>query len=589
MTALVLRGDARRLPLPDASVDLVVTSPPYFALRSYTDGGQHYAGQLGSEATPAEYIGALIACTREWMRVLKPSGSIFVNLGDSYSGAGAGTQGSSGQRADRASSGAPAQAVKVRGRQRRGRPGRQFTREDAAWLAGVVDSDGSVSIHVNKQPEGRAPSFVAWVRIGQMRPEVVHRAAELTGIGQVYQDARGVWNWSASAQQARWVLARIAPWLLIKQRQAWAAIEVARHVEDRNGRGAYRPLTPDDIAYRQQLQAAVRDWNAGRDNDLRPPEPAAVPLPIYALPAGEKSLQLLPEQYRLACIGELGLYARAVLIWSKPNGLPESVTDRVRRSHEDWVHLTKQPRYFAAVDEIREQYSDRVQQRQKYAGRSLPARDYAPGTAAGDRAVGILGLGSDGNNPLGKLPGSVWEVATEPLRKVPGIDVDHYAAFPTEWPRRLILGWSSAGICTACGEGRRPVVDRTAMQWRPSPTASGRTAPDATRVTMTGTMLAPAETRITGYACGCPDVNAPTRPAVVLDPFGGTGTTAHVAAALGRTGITVDLSRDYCRLASAPELADVRLRKVLGIDKAEPVTQGQTDILTELADAERAA
>src|SRR5690606_41938340 len=54
---------------------------------------------------------------------------------------------------------------------------------------------------------------------------------------------------------------------------------------------------------------------------------------------------------------------------------------------------------------------------------------------------------------------------------------------------------------------------------------------------------------ITGYACACPEPTAPTRPAVVLDPFGGTGTTALVAHALGRHGISVDRSADYCRLA----------------------------------------
>jgi hypothetical protein len=54
---------------------------------------------------------------------------------------------------------------------------------------------------------------------------------------------------------------------------------------------------------------------------------------------------------------------------------------------------------------------------------------------------------------------------------------------------------------------------------------------------------------ITGYACACPDDSAPTRPAVVLDPFVGTGTVPLVARALGRIGIGVDLSLDYCRLA----------------------------------------
>src|SRR5215813_13135702 len=85
MTVLVIQADARDLPLPDGCVDLIVTSPPYFGLRSYTDGGVHYAGQIGSEATPAEYVAALVACTAEWVRVLKPSGSLFVNLGDKYS------------------------------------------------------------------------------------------------------------------------------------------------------------------------------------------------------------------------------------------------------------------------------------------------------------------------------------------------------------------------------------------------------------------------------------------------------------------------------------------------------------------------
>ena len=285
--AVVLRGDAACLPLPDGSVDLIVTSPPYFGLRSYTDGGEHYDGQIGSEATPREYIAALLACTREWVRVLKPSGSLFVNLGDSYATRGASIRGGgrAGLNDDDDSRGR---------RPFRQRIGQDMTREDAAWLAGVIDSDGSVSVHVNKQPEGRAPSFVAWVRIGQKRPEVVKRAAEITGTGQVYEDSRGVWNWSASAQQARWVLARIYPWLLIKKRQAAAAIEVARHVEDRNGRGTYRPLTHDDIAYRQRLQDAVRAWNKGRDDDLVPPEPAPVALPIYPLAPREKSLYGLP-------------------------------------------------------------------------------------------------------------------------------------------------------------------------------------------------------------------------------------------------------------------------------------------------------
>src|ERR1017187_8761390 len=81
MSVAVVRGDARALPLPGGSVDLVVTSPPYFGLRSYTDGGEHYGGQIGSEASPREWLGSLLEATAEWVRVLKPGGAVFVNLG----------------------------------------------------------------------------------------------------------------------------------------------------------------------------------------------------------------------------------------------------------------------------------------------------------------------------------------------------------------------------------------------------------------------------------------------------------------------------------------------------------------------------
>ena len=57
------------------------------------------------------------------------------------------------------------------------------------------------------------------------------------------------------------------------------------------------------------------------------------------------------------------------------------------------------------------------------------------------------------------------------------------------------------------------------------------------------------EATITGYVCACPTPDAPTTPAVVLDPFGGTGTVAGVAKTLGRYGISNDLSESYNRLA----------------------------------------
>lgn len=277
----LLQGDARALPLGDESVDLIVTSPPYFGLRDYGT-----IGQIGSEPGPLEFIKALIACTREMVRVLKPSGSIFVNLNDKYNSAASGQNGTK-----------------------------------------------STGLYAGRCEPGT-------------------RAA-------------------------------------------------GRH-DRMSGRGRVHP---------------------------------GVPL---------KSLMLLPERYRVGCVDELGLTVRAVIVWEKANGLPEPVTDRVRRSHEDWVHLTKQARYYGATNEIREPNAD--------------------------------------GSPAGRLPSSVWRVTSQPLRVPVELGVSHHAAFPMEWPRRLIMGWCPLG----------------------------------------GT---------------------------VLDPFSGTGTTALVAAMLGRNGIGVELSAEYCRLA----------------------------------------
>jgi site-specific DNA-methyltransferase (adenine-specific) len=66
--------------LPDSSIDCCVTSPPYWALRDY--GMQ---GQLGLEQTFQEYIARLCDVFDEIKRVLKPEGTCWVNLGDTYS------------------------------------------------------------------------------------------------------------------------------------------------------------------------------------------------------------------------------------------------------------------------------------------------------------------------------------------------------------------------------------------------------------------------------------------------------------------------------------------------------------------------
>jgi DNA modification methylase len=90
----ILQGDCRDVlkTLPDCSVHCCVTSPPYFGLRDYG-----CAGQIGLESTPDAYVAELVAVFREVRRVLRDDGTLWLNLGDSYSGSGKGPAGNLGK------------------------------------------------------------------------------------------------------------------------------------------------------------------------------------------------------------------------------------------------------------------------------------------------------------------------------------------------------------------------------------------------------------------------------------------------------------------------------------------------------------
>ena len=78
---VLYRGDAATVlsQLGEASVDCIVTSPPYYGQRDYQADGQ-----IGLESDPNAYIERLVGVFREARRVLKPTGSLWVNIGDTY-------------------------------------------------------------------------------------------------------------------------------------------------------------------------------------------------------------------------------------------------------------------------------------------------------------------------------------------------------------------------------------------------------------------------------------------------------------------------------------------------------------------------
>lgn len=81
----VLVGDARRIlaGMPDGHFNCVVTSPPYWGLRDYG-----VEGQIGAEPTIDEYIADLVRLFREVRRTLADDGTLWLNIGDSYTSGG---------------------------------------------------------------------------------------------------------------------------------------------------------------------------------------------------------------------------------------------------------------------------------------------------------------------------------------------------------------------------------------------------------------------------------------------------------------------------------------------------------------------
>lgn len=138
-----------------------------------------------------------------------------------------------------------------------------------------------------------------------------------------------------------------------------------------------------------------------------------------------KNLLGIPWRVALALQDE-GWILRNDIIWSKPNAMPESVTDRLANRHEHLFLFTKSTRYWFNLDPIREPHV------------SAPSRAGA-NALRGQKAIRKSGPNSGQYSEGGRNPGDVWDIATRPF---PGA---HFATFPEELPRRCIASGCKPG------------------------------------------------------------------------------------------------------------------------------------------------
>jgi DNA modification methylase len=309
-------------------------------------------------------------------------------------------------------------------------------------------------------------------------------------------------------------------------------------------RGVWRVLRDDGTCWVNLGDAYNGSGKGGNNGETsilkKPPERQGNVPPTRNAGLKPKDLCGVPHRVAFALQAD-GWYLRSTIVWSKPNPMPESVTDRPTTSHEYVFLLSKRPTYFYDQEAIREPA--------QYGRREWS--DVA-GNLAGIGLNGTRGHATvSGSDPAaGRNARTVWTITPQPLA------IPHFASFPEALVRPCLLaGTSAKGCCARCGAGWKRVVER-GEPVRIGGNAGVSVGHAEGPMDRNGNgqwdeghmpMVRPAVT--TGWEPTCTCSAGDPVPATVLDPFAGAGTVSLVAAKHGRSSIAIELSPEYLALA----------------------------------------
>lgn len=601
---ILIRQSAKNLDaIADGSVHCVVTSPPYWGLRKYAgeqemlwpDGSR---SAYGLEPTIEQYVEHSILILREVRRVLRDDGVCWWNLGDSYSSyrdskaVPDSLRNGNGTAVEEGANNRNPSLLRQSGLkhldlclipERVALAAQQPWEEhvvrnqvDRGWLAGIIDGEGTIGIHQTGQDR---KTFLPFLAVGSSDPAMIEKLVSLTRMGGTRQrtepdtrDSRGVktrrahFEWRLEGQQAIDVMADVAPYLVVKQRQTRVCAELWRlrngHAHTRQG----RPVPESEVRRRIEMWGLCKRLNQRQyEGDIKFDLP-----PIHMEP---------------------GWYVRSLVIWAKPNPMPESVngwrwerhrvkvggewskqvynTDdghsghvsnrpgtqwsdcqgcekcspndglvlrkgswRPTDAYEHILMLAKSADYFGDAEAVKE-----------------PAKDWGTRDRSNTDAC-VIGVMPDGQPhkgltdinfaERGRNLRNVWRFPTQPYRGA------HFATFPERLPEICIKASTSEhGCCPKCGTNWVRVIQRSPMvinrtDW--GDRAGNRTA-------TSGTMVEPPKSATIGWRPSCSCNAGEPVPCMVLDPFCGSGTTGKVAHKLGRDFIGCDISSEYLELA----------------------------------------
>lgn len=311
-----------------------------------------------------------------------------------------------------------------------------------------------------------------------------------------------------------------------------------------------------------------------------------------------------------------GWYLRAENIWHKANPMPESVTDRTTRSHEQvfqfsksgkatyWTHrdgrgVRRQPspdRRWVNIEtheEVAEEPSggswrrinlwagedyfyDAWAIREEAVARNLGEMDGGPqrGQDGSNVNGGRNFRGDPSQDELSRNKRSVWTIATRPFPEA------HFATFPPDLVEPCLMAGTSPKCCGKCGAPWQRIIRPTSrliqQQNGPGTLKAHREAKGKHGATSSFETGFKQERVAAGWQPTCSHKDDSAR-AVVLDPFSGAATTGYSAIRAGRDYIGIELNEEYVKMGSA-RLRRYEANPSGGLKGAPKVAKGQLAI-----------